>query len=839
MALKLSIMETPKAPVLPKPQPPANKPSSTSNEAKPSAPKRKRSSSDIPKQSTANSSGDESDGGAEKISKRPATQKSKDADANDKESSEGGATKKRSSSIGVDGVKSENAEKSTKPAKSNKSRPPTKSKVPKAPPSKQNDTADEADDEADAVNIDLDDAASGGEPKPKAPSTSSSSSKNHRSKENDEEGEQDGLATPKEPTTSNSKKRKSKPSMEDDERRDSELDKDGNAMTPRYQSHRAAAMVAKTKLNSRGPKPPADDLAFGHVSSAGMGSSSKAKTAAEQAALQWIACDRCGKWRTLPSHVDMDALPEQWYCEMNLWDNFYNDCAVDEEVVEDPVDDGSNADDADGELGADDAQGSYREGPGSRNMSANVAVEKVNWVQCNKCTKWRKAPGAVDVDSLPDVWQCSMNTWAPAFARCTAREELAEEPEQSGMMQNSALMRGRRPGNNMSNAAVGAQPLPVKKVIQWVQCERRNCKKWRKLPGHVDMSLLPEKWYCEMNEWDLDRASCECPEDPDSEGEQNVAADSRTQLMAPNTKNVSSLSYRRIIFGTDGRVRPNYSEKNKNGFGLFSYTETTRHVEDNNDEEFVPPEPTRRISYWWSSAYDPSGAKFLTTPAQHPSSAGYSSAIKREISRESAVADTVEPETEVQPAEVVNLPRDKPVHHLLRASRKLGGIDVPMQTVFPLKRLKHHTHDEKRTMQEHERAECTVIRSILQSSSTLMLSFPALLEAIRASYFHAHEVESCRSRMCPESIKTTLQRLEAQGEVDITFSGSGMLMVQSSLLPPQQPESVTTEPYARGTSRAPLKMRKFAAKNGQQGQGSSKHAVPASTSAVSADSLVV
>jgi hypothetical protein len=33
----------------------------------------------------------------------------------------------------------------------------------------------------------------------------------------------------------------------------------------------------------------------------------------------WACCDRCDKWRRLPPGVEYcdDALPEQWYCEMN------------------------------------------------------------------------------------------------------------------------------------------------------------------------------------------------------------------------------------------------------------------------------------------------------------------------------------------------------------------------------------------------------------------------------------------------------------------------------------------------------------------------------------------
>jgi len=68
-----------------------------------------------------------------------------------------------------------------------------------------------------------------------------------------------------------------------------------------------------------------------------------------------------------------------------------------------------------------------------------------------------------------------------------------------------------------STTTAAASNAPIKKVTQWVQCERVNCKKWRKLPGHVNMASLPEKWYCEMNKWDPDRAYCGGPEETDSE----------------------------------------------------------------------------------------------------------------------------------------------------------------------------------------------------------------------------------------------------------------------------------------------------------------------------------
>ena len=46
-------------------------------------------------------------------------------------------------------------------------------------------------------------------------------------------------------------------------------------------------------------------------------------------------------------------------------------------------------------------------------------------------------------------------------------------------------------------------------------------------------------------------------------GEQQTNNAARSQLILANSKGPTALSYRRIIFGTDGRVRPQYSEKVK------------------------------------------------------------------------------------------------------------------------------------------------------------------------------------------------------------------------------------------------------------------------------------
>lgn len=54
---------------------------------------------------------------------------------------------------------------------------------------------------------------------------------------------------------------------------------------------------------------------------------------------------------------------------------------------------------------------------------------------------------------------------------------------------------------------------PAQAVSNWVQCENPECQKWRKIPWHVDIDMLSEKFFCKDNIWNPISASCEAPED--------------------------------------------------------------------------------------------------------------------------------------------------------------------------------------------------------------------------------------------------------------------------------------------------------------------------------------
>ena len=50
-------------------------------------------------------------------------------------------------------------------------------------------------------------------------------------------------------------------------------------------------------------------------------------------------------------------------------------------------------------------------------------------------------------------------------------------------------------------------------AVKWVQCEKSGCLKWRKLPSWLRDDELPEKFTCDQNKWNPDKASCSAPEE--------------------------------------------------------------------------------------------------------------------------------------------------------------------------------------------------------------------------------------------------------------------------------------------------------------------------------------
>ena len=660
---------------------------------------------------------------------------------------------------------------------------------------------------------------------------------------------------------------------------------------PRYQSSRAAAMVAKTKMSAKGSSGKLnasdDPLVAGDMPTSTPRRRKNEASAASQ--LNWVQCDKCSKWRSVAHHVNNEELPDEWFCSMNTWDFHLNNCDAPEE--EEPVQTtatlgrprgsgraGAAATAEEGQDGDETAEGGHRvEGPraktggrgggrgrwrrnieetvvdngdeegdddftmggaqnrkrgygaagtprpgslsrgtsaGTQNATGSGEAAAENWAQCDKCRKWRKVPATVDVESLPKRWYCVYNTWNPSVARCSAKQEVddvATTGGEAGAVGGRGMNRGRRPqGSNANFAASAFSPPGTVKQVSWVQCERRNCKKWRKVPGHIDMETFPEKWYCEMNTWDIDAASCDAPEASDSENELPGGAASRQQLILANSKGANALSYRRIIFGTDGRIRPCFSDKNKNGYGIFSYSET--HKPSNDADDYTAP--TRRVGYWWSGAYDECAG---IAAAQNAHNAGGRANSKKLAA--AALAEATAAETVAQD-KLLRFEPPAPTYLLDTARRIFGMQCKPLTFTWPKKICKSYGILRDMTLFRRQNLECTVVMSSFMAASASQLLFTKLLSLVFSSRFSDPEVEACRAYMSSDALKAAVKRLEDRGLVEVSYASAGQLSVEvlppvaqltqnASVRGPLSVSATTGISPAWAKQGIPLKLRKF------------------------------
>ncbi|CAL0320600.1 unnamed protein product [Lupinus luteus] len=56
-------------------------------------------------------------------------------------------------------------------------------------------------------------------------------------------------------------------------------------------------------------------------------------------------------------------------------------------------------------------------------VSVPSVAAKDNWVQCDRCHKWRLLPVGTNPDNLPEKWLCSMLNWLPEMNRCSFSED--------------------------------------------------------------------------------------------------------------------------------------------------------------------------------------------------------------------------------------------------------------------------------------------------------------------------------------------------------------------------------------------------------------------------------
>lgn len=109
--------------------------------------------------------------------------------------------------------------------------------------------------------------------------------------------------------------------------------------------------------------------------------------------------------------------------------------------------------------------------------------EDAEWVQCEKCNRWRKLPTHISSEDVPGKWDCIMNTWDLKYATCAAEEEEWEsdgeweESSEAPPVQEDDTDDTDTPPTQSSNIDVGKKIDEVKNIIKVVEVELKALKK--------------------------------------------------------------------------------------------------------------------------------------------------------------------------------------------------------------------------------------------------------------------------------------------------------------------------------------------------------------------------
>ncbi|XP_059279179.1 uncharacterized protein LOC132033270 isoform X2 [Lycium ferocissimum] len=183
----------------------------------------------------------------------------------------------------------------------------------------------------------------------------------------------------------------------------------------------------------------------------------------------WVACDKCQKWRLLPYGTEIEQLPNRWLCSMLNWLPGMNHCNISEEettralhqlnslqgtmdklskVKEKQREQVENANrkppvkkESAGELrlhkvDSDVACATPMKDPsavgiqsakeltsGAKPPVAPVSIIEEDWIACDICQQWRLLPYGTEIKQLPERWLCSMSNWLPGMNHCDISED--------------------------------------------------------------------------------------------------------------------------------------------------------------------------------------------------------------------------------------------------------------------------------------------------------------------------------------------------------------------------------------------------------------------------------
>lgn len=324
----------------------------------------------------------------------------------------------------------------------------------------------------------------------------------------------------------------------------------------------------------------------------------------------WAQCEKCQKWRILPASVDKDKLPDPWFCEMNTYDPKRNNCEAPEQTVQEVAKEKKKKAReerrrqkrlaaATAAAAATSAASASPRSPKGTGKSSPVVPDAT---ESKAPTKGASLAPTEDIPPKPSQKKGKRKSPTPADGDATAKPstekdvslsafEKAKKARQKSGGDASGAAEPKSTSRNRSKPKGGKETEKEKKKatkakkgkkgkkeesdeedpdnVEWVQCEK--CEKWRKLPPHISAEDLPEVWYCNMNTWDPDSASCGVEEDKMDSSHREFQIMGEGGTFTTSFGSSGKLSYRNLIFGTKGKQNRPLSERQRAADSLFSY----------------------------------------------------------------------------------------------------------------------------------------------------------------------------------------------------------------------------------------------------------------------------
>ena len=274
----------------------------------------------------------------------------------------------------------------------------------------------------------------------------------------------------------------------------------------------------------------------------------------------WVQCDRCHKWRHLPASVDLDTLPEHWFCELNTYDAKRNNCEAEEQTPKEVAKEKKRMKKLQKlqELAQADAEA-------RETAAAAAAAMEVQKPKGRKRSQSPKNGSDKETEFDTPEEKTLLDSGVRGSKNTTDDDDNANTSGGESPKPLFPKKKRGRPRNVDKERAAGKGKDEPKQ--EWVQCEK--CEKWRRLPPRISAADLPDVWYCSMNTWDINMATCTAIEDKHELSPSRPAQYNEQSQIPTGFGSSSKLSYRNLIFGS-GRLKKSISERMRAQESLFS-----------------------------------------------------------------------------------------------------------------------------------------------------------------------------------------------------------------------------------------------------------------------------